>query len=183
MDHARVAGGTSDATGVVQALAGVAPTVIESRSKDWVPLLLGFCAPKGSGGAAASRPSDAVSDDEDGADDEDAAMAGAASAHMEWPCQMLFSRQSRTNDSDGVSGPNRPAITLMPILALSEPGREVPFCQWCNGGALTCHDDDALCHDDDALSICRAAGVWQWSKHVPARCRRPSGRQGVTLHF
>ena len=60
-----------------QAIAGVAPTVIESRSKDWVTLLLGFCAAKGSGGSvvlAGRRNAD--SDDEDAADGDDAALAG-----------------------------------------------------------------------------------------------------------
>ena len=75
--EAAAAGGSTDPAvrldHLLQALDGVPPTVVESRSRDWVPLLLSFCAAKGANCAAGRSGADV--DEDDAADGEEAALA------------------------------------------------------------------------------------------------------------
>ena len=74
----------------MQALAGMTSTVIESRSRNWVPVLLTFSAAKGSGVEASPGPREADSDDEDAADGLEAANEGRTATERGCPVSSLL---------------------------------------------------------------------------------------------
>jgi hypothetical protein len=64
----------------VQAIIGASPAVLESHSRDWVPLFLSFCATKFGGIGASEGRREQQSDDQEADEDGEAALAGATAS-------------------------------------------------------------------------------------------------------